>query len=111
MLIKKIDGVARRSRLASTLTQSSSSAVDRRGFLKASGLVAGGIAAAATMNFGMVKKAEAQAQKPSGNVKTVKSVCTHCAVGCTVMAEVQGGVWIGRPHRVEGSSPRSAGPA
>jgi formate dehydrogenase major subunit len=71
-------------------------AVDRRGFLKRSGLVAGGIAAASTMNFGMVKKAEAQTQGLSGDIKTIKSVCTHCAVGCTVMAEVQGGVWIGQ---------------
>jgi formate dehydrogenase major subunit len=25
-----------------------------------------------------------------------KSVCTHCSVGCTVMAEVQNGVWTGQ---------------
>jgi formate dehydrogenase major subunit len=26
----------------------------------------------------------------------VKSVCTHCSVGCTVIAEVQNGVWTGQ---------------
>ena len=25
-----------------------------------------------------------------------KTVCTHCSVGCTVMAEVQNGVWTGQ---------------
>src|SRR3546814_16842626 len=25
-----------------------------------------------------------------------KSICTHCAVGCTVTAEVQNGVWTGQ---------------
>jgi formate dehydrogenase major subunit len=36
--------------------------------------------------------------KNAGNkaVATVKSVCTHCSVGCTVMAEVQNGVWTGQ---------------
>ena len=29
-------------------------------------------------------------------MQVVKSVCTHCSVGCTVMAEVQDGVWVGQ---------------
>jgi formate dehydrogenase major subunit len=69
------------------------SAIDRRAFLKRSGLAAGGVAAA-SVPFGMVKRAEAQAA--TGDVKLVKSVCTHCSVGCTVMAEVQNGVWTGQ---------------
>ena len=67
---------------------------DRRAFLKRSGLVAGGIVAASTMNLAMVKKGEAAVH--TTGVKIVKSVCTHCAVGCTVIAEVQGGIWIGQ---------------
>ncbi len=43
----------------------------------------------------MVKKAEA-ASAATGNVTLVKSVCTHCSVGCTVIAEVQNGVWTGQ---------------
>jgi formate dehydrogenase major subunit len=26
----------------------------------------------------------------------VKNICTHCSVGCTVIAEVQNGVWVGQ---------------
>ena len=29
-------------------------------------------------------------------VETIKSVCTHCSVRCTVVAEVQNGVWTGQ---------------
>jgi formate dehydrogenase major subunit len=43
----------------------------------------------------MVKQAEA-ASAATGEVKLIKSVCTHCSVGCTVMAEVQNGVWTGQ---------------
>jgi formate dehydrogenase major subunit len=70
------------------------SAIDRRTFLKRSGLAAGGVAAA-SVPFGMVKQAEA-ASAATGEVKLIKSVCTHCSVGCTVMAEVQNGVWTGQ---------------
>jgi formate dehydrogenase major subunit len=70
------------------------SAIDRRTFLKRSGLTAGGVAAA-SLPLGMVKKAEA-ASAATGEVNIVKSVCTHCSVGCTVMAEVQNGVWTGQ---------------
>jgi formate dehydrogenase major subunit len=42
----------------------------------------------------MVKKAEAA--NVSGAVEIKKSVCTHCSVGCTVMAETVNGVWVGQ---------------
>src|SRR3546814_8758900 len=32
----------------------------------------------------------------SSDVCSSDLVCTHCSVGCTVMAEVQNGVWIGQ---------------
>ena len=41
----------------------------------------------------------AKAGPPSAKGATVtirKSICTHCAVGCTVTAEVSNGVWIGQ---------------
>ena len=94
MLTKMSNGVARGPRLSKALAGVVGGAMDRRAFLKRSGLVAGSIAAASTMNLAMVKKAEAAAHMTG--VKTVKSVCTHCAVGCTVLAEVQGGIWIGQ---------------
>jgi len=71
-------------------------ALDRRSFLRRSGLTAGGVAAAAALSGGMVTKAKAQATAASGALQQVKSVCTHCSVGCTVIAEVENGVWIGQ---------------
>ena len=94
MLTRKTNGVAKGPRLSKALAASVGGAIDRRTFLKRSGLAAGGIAAASSMSFGMVTKAEAQ--EASGEVQLIKSVCTHCSVGCTVMAEVQGGVWVGQ---------------
>ncbi len=95
MLRKKTGGVAIGPRLSSALSELTGGAIDRRTFLKRSGLTAGGLAAAATLTGGMVQKAKAQTANP-GNIEIKKSVCTHCSVGCTVMAEVQDGVWIGQ---------------
>ena len=33
---------------------------------------------------------------PGAKVTMNKSICTHCSVGCTVIAEVANGVWIGQ---------------
>jgi formate dehydrogenase major subunit len=95
MLRKKINGVASGPRLANALWSASGSAVDRRTFLRRSGLTAGGIAAAAALSGGMVRKADAQAAA-AANLEIKKSVCTHCSVGCTVMAEIDSGVWVGQ---------------
>ncbi len=94
MLRKKTGGVAIGPRLSSALTELTGGAIDRRTFLKRSGLAAGGLAAAASLKGGMVQKA--QAAEGDGNIEIVKSVCTHCSVGCTVLAEVAGGVWVGQ---------------
>ena len=95
MLTKKTNGVANGPRLSKALAGVTGSAVDRRTFLKRSGLAAGGIAAA-SLPLGRVKKAEAADAAGTGKVELVKSVCTHCSVGCTVIAEVQNGVWVGQ---------------
>lgn len=95
MLIKKTDGLAHRPRLTRALSGLTGVAMDRRTFLRRSGLTVGGLAAASTLSLGSVKKAAAQG-KASSDVKEIKSVCTHCAVGCTVVAEVKNGVWIGQ---------------
>ncbi|MFQ5618849.1 MAG: formate dehydrogenase subunit alpha [Rhodospirillales bacterium] len=93
MLTKKRNGVANGPRLTKALAGVVGGSMDRRTFLKRSGLTAGGVAVASTLPLGHVKTAKAA--YPAG-IKTVKSVCTHCAVGCTVIAEVQNGVWIGQ---------------
>ena len=78
-------------------------AIDRRTFLKRSGI---GIGAGATFSaiasqvpFAMIGKAEAAeaADAPkTGAVEIKRTVCTHCSVGCAVDAEVRNGVWIGQ---------------
>jgi len=67
--------------------------MDRRGFLAASGVTVGGLAALSLTSN------RVQAATPSsggGEVEVRKTVCTHCSVGCTVEAEVQNGVWTGQ---------------
>ncbi len=71
--------------------------LDRRGFLRRSGLVAGSLATLGALPLSSIRKAEAGPPPAEGATVTVrKSICTHCAVGCTVTAEVSNGVWIGQ---------------
>ena len=93
MLTKTSDGVANGPRLKKALAGVIGGSMDRRTFLKRSGVTAGGAALASALPLGMVKEAKAAAAKA---MKKIKSVCTHCAVGCTVIAEVDNGVWVGQ---------------
>ncbi len=94
MLRKKTNGVARRPQRTSILSEVGKTSVDRRAFLRGSGLAIGGLAAVAATG-GTVTRADA-ATAATGKVDIRKSVCTHCSVGCTVIAEVSDGVWIGQ---------------
>ncbi len=96
MLRKKTKGMAIGSRMSSALKELTAGTLDRRTFLRKSGLAMGGLAAAGSLTSGMVKKAEAAKPSGKGKVEIKKSVCTHCSVGCTVLAEVQNGVWVGQ---------------
>ena len=91
MLRKKNGGIARGSRSAQVLTGAASAKVDRRTFLRGSGLAIGGMAALASTT-GRVSRAQAATASASDAVQIKKSVCTHCSVGCSVLAEVQNGV-------------------
>ena len=83
--------------MSTALAGLTGSALDRRTFLRRSGLTAGGVAAAASLSGRHGDQGEgADAQAAAGAVQQVKSVCTHCSVGCTVIAEVENGVWIGQ---------------
>src|SRR5436190_8471294 len=95
MLRKKMNGDAKSVRLSSALQVQAHGAVDRRTFLRNSGLAIGGLAAVSAV-AGRVQKAEAAGAAAGGKVDIKKTVCTHCSVGCTIMAEVQNGVWIGQ---------------
>jgi formate dehydrogenase major subunit len=72
--------------------------VDRRAFLRRSGMVAGAGAFASQLPFSMVKKAEAvslaDAVAAGGKIEVKRTVCTHCSVGCAIDAVVQNGVWV-----------------
>ncbi|SVD66771.1 uncharacterized protein METZ01_LOCUS419625, partial [marine metagenome] len=67
--------------------------LDRRTFLKRSGITACGTAAlTGLLPLAHVRKALAQGHSgAAGEIKKVLSVCTHCSVGCSVIAEVQDG--------------------
>ena len=70
---------------------------DRRSFLRQSGLIAGALAGLGALPLGSVRKAEAGAPAPMGTVTMRrKNICTHCSVGCSVIAEVANDVWIGQ---------------
>jgi len=98
MLKKKVRGTASGGALTASVKthQSSATTIDRRAFLRNSGLAVGGLAAVSTMVPGRVHKARAAAGKAGGAVDLKKTVCTHCSVGCTVIAEVSNGVWVGQ---------------
>ena len=91
MLTKKHNGIANGPRISKALAGLVGGSMDRRQFLKRSGLTAGGAALASTLPGGMVKKAAAQSATSAA--EKVLSVCTHCSVGCTIEAEVENGVW------------------
>ena len=94
MLRKKTQGIAIGSQNTSFIGKTTQKVVDRRSFIKGSGLAIGGLAAAASVIGPNIKSAHAK--MASGPMSIRKSVCTHCSVGCTVMAEVSNGVWIGQ---------------
>ncbi len=70
--------------------------LSRRDFLRASGLSAGGAVLASGFMPGVMKKAEAAEAGGRGEMKQVKTVCTHCSVGCGIIAEVKNGTWVGQ---------------
>jgi formate dehydrogenase major subunit len=83
-------------RFSSSLADSLSRALptmDRRTFLKRSGIGIGAGIAVSQLN--LIQKAKAADEKPigSGKVEIRRTVCTHCSVGCAVDAVVENGVW------------------
>ncbi|WP_427915132.1 formate dehydrogenase subunit alpha [Ramlibacter sp. MMS24-I3-19] len=70
--------------------------MDRRAFLRRSGLGVGVGLAASSLT--LVKKAHAiegrEAPVGKGKVEVRRTVCSHCSVGCAVDAVVENGVWV-----------------
>jgi formate dehydrogenase major subunit len=96
VLIKRTERQARRSALAVMLGPDASAGLDRRAFLRRSGVVGGGLAALGTLPLASVRRADAGFVTPGAAVMIKKNVCTHCSVGCTVVAKVENGVWVGQ---------------
>ncbi|MGB5180728.1 MAG: formate dehydrogenase subunit alpha [Xanthobacteraceae bacterium] len=97
MLIKRSQREARRGAFLGALPVQARGSPDRRSFLLRSGVAAGGLAALGTLPLIAVRKAAAGPPPPPGAAVTVrKNICTHCSVGCTVIAHVANGVWIGQ---------------
>ena len=94
MLRKKKSGVAQGPQSSSFIGTLTEKIVDRRTFLRGSGLAVGGLATAAAVVGSNVQPSQAASVGSAAQIK--KTVCTHCSVGCTVIAEVQNGVWTGQ---------------
>jgi formate dehydrogenase major subunit len=95
VLIKKSERQARRGGLVAALASQSGGGMDRRAFLRRSGLAAGGLAALGALPLGSIRKAEAAGPAPANGIIR-QNMCTHCSVGCTVIAEVENGIWVGQ---------------
>jgi formate dehydrogenase major subunit len=94
MLLTKIrDGEsAARPRLR-RLSGATLPTMDRRAFLKRSGLVAGAGAFASQLPYNFIGKADAAAEAETKK-ESKRTVCTHCSVGCAIDAIVENGVWV-----------------
>ena len=71
--------------------------MDRRTFLKRSGIGVGAGIAVSQLN--LVQKATAADPKKAmldgkGKIEVKRTVCTHCSVGCASDATVENGVWV-----------------
>ena len=72
--------------------------MDRRAFLKRSGLGVGAGAIATQLPYNLIGSAEAantaEKRTGSGNEEVRRTICTHCSVGCAADAVVKNGVWV-----------------
>jgi formate dehydrogenase major subunit len=82
------------SRLARGLAGVMAKTIDRRTFLKRSGITAGAAGIASQLPFNVIGIAEAKDEKPAGKMEVKRTVCTHCSVGCAIDAHVENGVWV-----------------
>ncbi len=94
-LTKKASSVTNSaSRLGGNAAAFLGNTIDRRSFLKRSGIGLGAGAAISQLPFSMMGKARAAETKGDGKVEVKRTVCTHCSVGCAIDAVVQNGVWV-----------------
>jgi len=93
LLTRKATGqAASQGRLSRGVSGVPAKTMDRRTFLKRSGVGVGAGAVASQLPFSILTPAEAKEEQ--GKVEVKRTVCTHCSVGCSVDAVVQNGVWV-----------------
>src|SRR6476619_5387659 len=94
LLARKSQGQAQAvNPLARAVSALAAKTVDRRTFLKGTGLTAGAAAFASQLPLNLIGEAAAQAKK-TGMTEVKRTVCTHCSVGCAIDAVVTDGVWV-----------------
>ncbi|MCK0507517.1 formate dehydrogenase subunit alpha [Aromatoleum anaerobium] len=98
MLIKKSAAPGNASRqLPGPVARHLGATMDRRAFLRRSGLGAGAGVLAAQLPYNLIGSADAAnpgAQSATGGEEVRRTVCTHCSVGCAIDAIVKNGVWV-----------------
>ncbi len=92
LLTKKSEGIPAAGPRLRRFAGARPSTMDRRTFLKRSGLAAGAGAFASQLPYGTIGKAEANGAE-AGKAEVKRTVCTHCSVGCSIDATVENGVW------------------
>ena len=95
---KKLNRVSETSPVGSTDTKASMNksvgeAISRRSFLRNSSLMAGGAVLTTAVAPTMMKKAEAATPSGTTGGERIRTICTHCSVGCGIIAEVQNGAY------------------
>ncbi len=72
--------------------------IDRRTFIYQSAVAAAGAGLAGALPLRFMRKVEAHEGHYHGpeDYRQVRTICTHCSVGCGIIAEVKNGVWIGQ---------------
>jgi formate dehydrogenase major subunit len=91
---KSTNGASGKSRLSRNASGFLGSTMDRRMFLKRSGIGAGAGAVLSQLPLTMMQANAAKAPAASGDAVVRRTVCTHCSVGCAIDAVVQNGVWV-----------------
>ena len=85
---------AHQGRLARSVAGMTGKTIDRRTFLKRSGISLGVGAVAAQLPFNIVDEVHAAQPASDGKTEVKRTICTHCSVGCAIDAVVQNGVWV-----------------
>jgi formate dehydrogenase major subunit len=94
LLTRKSDTVRASGPSLARLSAAKVRTMDRRTFLKRSGIAAGAGAVASQLPFGSITSQPAQAADADVKREVHRTVCTHCSVGCSVDAVVENGVWV-----------------